>query len=124
MSPHLLSNTVGGTTNGTGNVSTVAEGIGVGAAEGAEAQSNTVAELGVGSNDTAVNDVGVSAGTSRGVVDVAGRARSAVRDRAKAPRSTRLGCQSTVLDLLLALFKPEVLDVVGLNRGNLKSVNV
>lgn len=103
-------------------MSTVAEGIGVCAAEGAEAQSNAAAELSVCSNHTTVNDIGVGVGTGRGVVDVAGRARGAVGDGAQTPRSTSLGCQSTILDLL-ALLEPEVLDVVGLNRGNLESVN-
>lgn len=76
----------------------------------------------MGSDDTTVDDIGVGSSTGGGVVDVAGRARGLVRDGAKAPRSSSLRRQSTILDLL-ALLEPEVLDVIRFDRGNLKEVS-
>jgi hypothetical protein len=92
----------------------------VGSREDAVAESDAARELGVGAQNTAVNDISVCAGTSRGVVNIAGRARGTVGDRSQTPRSAALGGDGTVLKLGLALFKVEVLNKIRLNSGDLK----
>lgn len=55
---HALGNTVGRTGNGTGNVGSVTEIVDVRVGDCVVAESDTVAELGVGGTNTAVNNVG------------------------------------------------------------------
>lgn len=98
----LLSNTVGLGTNGTSNVSAVAVAIGVGAiASVVGEEGSTALEVGVGSVDTRVNDVGAGTGTSGGVVDVRGRALFGVGDTAKTVWGTALGGKGPLLNVLL-----------------------
>lgn len=97
---------------------TVAKGIGVSAREGVETKRGTVAELRVGNQDSTVHDVGEGARASRGVIDVAGRAKGAVRDRTKTPGSTSLSGESTVRELA-RLSIPEINLIVRLNKSNL-----
>jgi hypothetical protein len=53
-------------------VGAVAQGISVSTTESAETKGNTASELRVGADYTTVNDIGICAGTSRSIVDVAG----------------------------------------------------
>jgi hypothetical protein len=116
---YLLGNTVGRASDGTGNVSTVAEGILVSTTNSVVTKRSTATEVGVADLDTAINDVGVRALAGSGVVDVAGRAGGSVRDSTETPWGTRLGSQSTVSKLGLRLLVAEVHSVVRLNEGNL-----
>lgn len=91
----------------------------MGGGEDIVAESSTAAELAVGGEDTRVDDVGVGVGTGRGVVDVLGRARSAVGDGAETPGGARLGSQSALGVDLLNDEVGEVHVVVGLDKGDL-----
>lgn len=90
VEPGLLGNTVGGTTDGTGNVGAVAVAVRVRAVDKVGGKGGAAAKVGVRGVDTRVNDVRASAGAGAGVVGVA-RAAAAVRDAADAPGSTGLG---------------------------------
>lgn len=94
------------------------KGISVSAREGVETKRGAAAELGVSNLDTTVHNIGIRARTSRGVIDVAGRAGGAVRDRTKTPGGTSLSGKSTIRQLT-GLFDPEIGFKVGLNKGNL-----
>lgn len=123
----LLSDTVGGAADGASNVGAVAESVGVGSADSVVAESGTAAELGVGNKDTGVDDVCVSVLSSGGVVDVRGGGAGAVADGTKTPSSTSLGGQSLLLEgVLVDLLDvvPEVGNCVGLDKGNLRDVNM
>lgn len=118
----LLSNTVSLSANSTGNMGSVANGIGVLATEGSVDGLSTALELAVSSPDTCVNDVGISACTSIGVVDVAGGSPGTVRDRSKSPSSARLGCQGTLRErflLGLLLSKVDGPDAILFDKGDL-----
>lgn len=86
----LLGDTVGGTTDGTGNVGTVTVTV-IGTASNVGTHGGTAAELGVGGADTGVNDVDGNALAGGGVIDVVGGTSSQVRDTAQAPGGTGLG---------------------------------
>jgi hypothetical protein len=114
----LLGNTIGGAGDSTSDVGAVTKGISVSAREGIETKRGAAAELGVSNLDTTVHNIGIRARTSRGVIDVAGRAGGAVRDRTKTPSGTSLSGKSTVRQLT-GLFDPEIGFIVRLNKGNL-----
>jgi hypothetical protein len=122
METYALSNTVCGTTNGTSNVSTVAESVSVGSADGVVSKSSTATELGVGDKDTRVDNVSVGVLSSGGVVDVRSGCTRTVADSTETPCSTGLGCQSLLLKLVivdLVNLIPEVSDCVGLDESDL-----
>lgn len=88
----LLGNTIGGATDGTGDVSAVAVAIGVEAITGVVGEpGSTATEVGVGSVNTGVDDVGASTGTSGVVVGVGGLALGLLGDTSDAPGSGALG---------------------------------
>jgi len=59
-----LSNTIGSTTDGTGNVGTVTNGVDVGTANSIVTVRGSGAELSVRGQETSVDDVGIGASTS------------------------------------------------------------
>lgn len=88
-----LGNTVGGTGNGTGAVSSVSVEIRVGGAGNSiESPAGTAAKVGVGDQHTSINDVDEGTSSRSVVIDVVGSSPGAVRDGAKSPRRNgRLG---------------------------------
>ena len=117
-----LGNTVSGATNGTSNVGAVAESVGVGSADSVVSESGTTTKLGVGDDDTGVDNVGVGVLSSGRVVDVRGGGTGAVADGTKTPGSTGLGGQSLLLECILVDLLdivPEVGNCVRLDEGNL-----
>lgn len=117
----LLCDAVGGAADGACDVGAVAEGVGVGAADGVVAKGGAPAELGVSDDDTRVDDVGVGALASGRVVDVRGRGAGLVADGAETPGSTALGSQSLLLGGIVDLLDVvvEVGNCVRLDEGNL-----
>lgn len=117
----LLCDAVGGPADGAGDVGAVAEGVGVGTADGVVAKGCASAELGVGDDHTRVDDVGVGALASGRVVDVRGRGAGLVADGAETPGSSALGGQGLLLGGLVDLLDVvvEVGNCVRLDEGNL-----
>lgn len=118
----LLSDTVGLSSNGTSDVSSVTVGIGVLAAEGSVDSLSTALEVVVSGSDTGVNDIGVGALASIGIVDVGGRSPGSVRDRSESPGSASLAGQGTLgeSNILLGLIdKVDGPDTVLLDLGDL-----
>lgn len=115
----LLGDTVGRSANGASNVSAVAVGISIAAADGVVAGRGTANELVVSRQDARVDNVGIGAASSRAVVDVARGARSAVRDGAQTPGSASLrdegGRAELIITRLLMDFVKEVPDLVRLD---------
>lgn len=114
----LLGNSIGGAGDSTSDVSAVTKGVSVSTREGVETKRGAAAELGVSNLDATVHNIGISARASRGVIDVAGRAGCAVRDRTKTPGGTSLSGKSAVRQFT-GLFEPEIDFIVRLNKGNL-----
>lgn len=122
-----LGNTVGAATDGTSDVGAVTESVSVGSANSVVAESGTATELGVGDEDTRVNNVGIGVLSSGGVVDVRGGGTGAVADGTKTPGSTSLGSQSLLLEAVLVDLLNVVVkvgDCVGLDKGNLCFVSM
>jgi hypothetical protein len=117
----LLCDAVGGPADGAGDVGAVAEGVGVGAADGVVAKGRASAELGVGDDHTGVDDVGVGALASGRVVDVGGGGAGFGGVGPATPGSTALGGQSLLLGGLVDLLDVvvEVGNCVRLDEGNL-----
>lgn len=72
----------------------------------------------MGNQNTAIDDVGIRALASRGIIDVASRARGAVGDRSKTPGSSRLGSQGPIRQLA-GLLEVELDNLIRLDKGNL-----
>jgi hypothetical protein len=114
---YALSNTIGGRSNGTSDVGTVTQGVGVGTTDSVVAERSTATEVPVVDVNAAVNDVTVSTGAGSGVVGVGAATGGSAGDGGKTPRSTALSSQSTVRQLLS--LKVEVDSVVRLDESNL-----
>ena len=99
-------------------MSTVSEGVSVSSREDAVSCNGATAKLRVGDQNTTVDNIGVRALSSRGVIDVAGRARGAVGDRSKTPGSSRLGSQGPVRQLA-GLLVVKLDNLVRLDEGDL-----
>lgn len=113
-----LSNTVGGTGDGTSNVGTVSVGVGGRATNSVVAKAGTAAELSVGGQETSIDDVGPGAGASGAVVAVGGRARGTAGGGSETPGSTGLGDKSLSAVVISSLIE-KVPDLVLLNVKNL-----
>lgn len=94
----LLGNTVCLSSDCTCDMGSVAEGVGVIAAEGRPSSDGTALELSVSGPDTSINDVGVGVETSVGIVDVAGGPLGAVGNSTQSPSSASLSSQSPLLE--------------------------
>lgn len=99
-------------------MSAVSKGVSVSSGEDAVSCNSTTTELGVGDQNTAVDDVGIRSLASRCIIDVAGRARGAVGDRSKTPGSSRLGSQGPSRELA-GLLEAESDNLIGLDESNL-----
>jgi hypothetical protein len=86
----LLGNTVSDTTDGTGNVGTVASIVNVRTTDKVRAKRSTTFELSVVDVDARVNDIAVSTCASGGVVVVSVGSVVALRDTAKTPSTASL----------------------------------
>lgn len=96
-------------------------GVSVLAAEGSVDGLSTALEFVVAGDDTSVDNVGIRARTSIGVVVVAGKSLGTVRDRSESPGSATLGCLGTLRErLLLGLVGPvDGPDAVLFDKGDL-----
>lgn len=99
-------------------MSAVSKGVSVSAGKDAVSCNSATTELGVGDQNTTVDDVGVRTLASRCIVDVAGRARGAVGDRSKTPGSSRLGSQGPSRQLA-GLLVAESDNLIRLDESNL-----
>lgn len=117
----LLSNTIGRASNSTSNVSAVSKGVSVSSREDAVSCNGATAELGVGDQNTTVDNIGIRALASRGVINVASRARGAVGDRSKTPGSSGLGSQGPIRQLARLLIV-KLDNLVRLDEGDLFSM--
>jgi hypothetical protein len=86
-----LGHSVGRAANGTGNVRSMADAVNVFAASSVVRQRCAAAELDMSGIDASVDDVGIGAGASAGVIDVIGTILSPVGNAAKTPWGARLG---------------------------------
>ena len=99
-------------------MSTVSKGISVSAREDAVTSNSTTTKLGVRDQNATVDNVGIRALASRGIIDVAGRARGAVGDRSKTPGSSGLGSQGPIRQLT-RLLVVKLDNLVRLDEGDL-----
>lgn len=113
---YSLGNTVGGRSNGSSNVGTVAQGVDVGTTGSVVTERSTATEVSVVDVDAAVNDVSVRTGAGSGVVGVGAATGGSAGDGGETPRSAALGGQSTVSEFGLEV---EVDSVVRLDESNL-----
>ena len=74
--------------------------VSVGSGEDAISSDSAATKLRVGNQNTAIDDTGIRALASRGVIDITGRARGAVGDRSETPGSSRLGSQGPIRQLV------------------------
>ena len=94
----LLGNTVSSTTNGTGDVSTVASIVNVRATDKVGAKGSATLEFSVVDVDARVNDIAISTSTSSGVVIVSVGSVVALRDTTKTPSAASLRGDGTHVD--------------------------
>lgn len=104
----LLGHSVGLAANGTSNVRSVADAVNMAATSGVVCQRCAALELDVVDIDATVDNVGIGACASAGVVDVVGACLSLVGNAAQAPWGALLSGQGV-----------KVPDLVLLNMGNL-----